>query len=195
MLFLVRAAAAVMVLAVATLADKKGDNCNANTNPTQIRLAYAGRDMAVSWNTKQQLSNPTVHFGKDINNLNRDASSDISITYPSSSTWNNHVTLKGLEPDATYYYMPQCGSQAYTFKTAPVPGKGAPFSFAMVGDMGTMGPDGLSTKVGKGAANPLQPGDKTTIDSLQALKSSYEFVWHGVLLFFDIVFASATDFL
>ncbi len=32
----------------------------------------------------------------------------------------------------------------------------------MIGDMGTMGPDGLSTKVGTGAANPLKPGDLNT---------------------------------
>lgn len=179
MLFTVKVATAVVALAAIALAD----DCNANTSPTQIRLAYGGNGgMAVSWNTKQKLSRPTVRFGEHANFLDRDASSDISITYPSSSTWNNHVTLSGLEPDTTYYYVPQCGSQVNSFRTAPDPGKGGPFKFAMVGDMGTMGPDGLSTTVGKGAANPLGPNDKTTIQSLQALKSSYEFVWHGVLL-------------
>lgn len=186
MLFFVKATAAIVALAATALAD---DDCNGKTFPMQIRLAYGGHGgMAVSWNTNQKLSHPTVHFGKDADHLNRDASSDISITYPSSSTWNNHVTITGLEPDATYYYMPQCGNQAYSFTTAPNPGKGDPFKFAMVGDMGTMGPDGLSTSVGTGAKNPLKPGDKTTIDSLQALKSSYEFVWHGMLPSLDVVF-------
>ena len=50
----------------------------------------------------------------------------------------------------------------------------------MVGDLGTMGPDGLSTTVGKGANNPLKPGEKTTIESLDSMKTSYEFVWHGL---------------
>jgi hypothetical protein len=185
MLFSVKAAAAAVALAAITPAD----DCNENTNPTQIRLAYGGHgSMAVSWNTKQRLSNPTVHFGKDANHLNRDASSDVSITYQSSSTWNNHVTITGLESDTTFYYKPQCGNQVHSFTTAPNTGKGASFQFAMVGDMGTMGPDGLSTSVGSGASNPLKPGDKTTIESLQAMKSSYEFVWHGLLPFTDVVF-------
>jgi len=185
MLFSVKAAAIVVALAAITLAD----DCNDKTTPTQIRLAYAGHgSMKVSWNTNQRLSNPTVHFGKDVDHLNRDASSDVSITYPTSSTWNNHVTITGLEPDATYYYMPQCGSQAYSFTTAPNRGKGDPFQFAMVGDMGTFGKDGLSTTVGKGAANPLGPNDATTIQSLQAMKSSYKFIWHGLLPSIDVVF-------
>jgi hypothetical protein len=154
----------------------------------QIRLAYAGPGgMAVSWNTEQQLSNPTVYFGREISRLNRFASSDISTTYPTSSTYNNHVTIHGLEPDTTYYYMPQCGSQAYSFTTAPHVGSRKEFKFAMVGDLGTMGPDGLSTSVGKGAKNPLQPGEATTIDSLQSMKSSYEFVWHGLSPSLDVV--------
>jgi acid phosphatase type 7 len=182
MLFSVKVAAALAALASTTLAGDS-DDCNENTSPTQIRLAYGGHDgMAVSWNTKQQLNNPTVHFGEDSFNLYRDASSDVSITYPSSSTWNNHVTLTGLKSDTTYYYIPQCGTQVYSFTTALHRGKGSSFQFAMVGDMGTMGPDGLSTTVGQGASNPLKPGDKTTIDSLQAMKPNYEFVWHGLLL-------------
>lgn len=185
MLFFLKVAAAVTALAATALAD----DCNEKTIPIQIRVAYGGHGgMAVSWNTYQQLSNPTVYFGKDINNLNRKASSDVSITYESSSTWNNHVTISGLEPDATYYYMPQCGNQAYSFATAPNPGKGESFQFAMVGDMGTMGPDGLSTTVGTGAANPLKPGDNTTIQSLQTWKPDYKFIWHGLLPSLDVVF-------
>jgi len=178
MLFSVSTAAAAVAFAATALAD----NCNANTNPTQIRLAYAGHNgMAVSWNTKQKLDKPNVYFGRDARNLNGEASSDISITYPSSSTWNNHVTITGLETDTTYYYKPECGSQVNSFTTSSHRGRCDPFKFAMVGDMGTFGPDGLSTTVGKGAANPLGPNDTTTIQSLQALKSDYEFIWHGTL--------------
>jgi hypothetical protein len=137
---------------------------------------------------KATVVQPTVYFGNDIHHLNRFASSSISTTYPSSSTYNNHVTITGLELDTTYYYMPQCGNQSYRFKTAPDVGNGKGFKFAMVGDLGTMGPDGLSTTVGKGAANPLTPGEKTTIDSLQSTKSSYEFVWHGLSPSLDVVF-------
>lgn len=193
MLFSLKAAtvvAAAVALATTTLADKR-DDCNENTEPIQIRLAYAGdRGMSVSWNTKQKLSKPTVYFGSRSDDLDGSASSDMSITYPTSSTYNNHVTITGLQPDTRYYYKPQCGDRAYSFTTARSVGKGEKFKFAMVGDLGTMGPDGLSTKVGKGAANPLKPGDKTTIDSLHALKTSYDFVWHGLSPSLDIVFIS-----
>ena len=98
---------AVTVLALATTVLANGDDsseCNENTNPMQVRLAYAGdRGMSVSWNTKQKLSKPTVSFGAG-GNLDRSASSDISITYPTSSTYNNHVTITGLEPDTRYHY-------------------------------------------------------------------------------------------
>lgn len=178
-------AAAVMAFVATALAAAPANSalCNAKTAPIQIRLAYAGHDgMAVSWNTNEQLAKPTVYFGKDNRKLHRFASSQISTTYPTSATWNNHVVIKGLEPDTTYYYQPQCGDQTYTFKTPRPAGEQVEFNFAMVGDMGTFGPDGLSTTVGKGASNPLLPGQLTTVQSLADFKNSYEFIWHGSLL-------------
>lgn len=166
------------------------DGCNENMEPMQVRLAYAGdRGMSVSWNTKQQLSKPTVYFGTD-SNLVRSASSGISVTYPTSSTYNNHVTITGLAPDTRYHYMPQCGNRAYSFTTARSVGKGEKFKFAMVGDLGTMGPDGLSTTVGTGAKNPLKPGEQNTIDSLHSLKTDFDFVWHGLSSSLVIIFVS-----
>jgi hypothetical protein len=192
MLSSLKAAATVVALASTTTLAQKAPNCNDNTNPSQIRLAYAGHGgMAVSWNTKQKLSNPTVYFGREISKLNRFASSDISTTYLTSTTYNNHVTLQGLEPDTTYYYMPQCGDQAYSFTTALGAGSGKEFSFAMVGDLGTMGPLGLSNT---SAGAHLNTGEPTTIDSLQSDKSNYEFVWHGLSPFLDVVFVSSADF-
>ncbi|KAK9235148.1 hypothetical protein V1525DRAFT_284764 [Lipomyces kononenkoae] len=186
MLLQLSAAAAVAFATAALAAPKNHGQCNSSTFPTQIRLAYAGsHGMAVSWNTKQQLANPTVYFGKD-QSLNRFAQSDVSTTYPSSSTFNNHVVLTGLEPDTAYFYKPNCGNVTYTFTTARRVGEKTEFSFAMVGDMGTFGPDGLSTTVGKGAANPLKPGDLTTIQSLAARQGSYDFIWHvGDLAYAD----------
>lgn len=175
-------AAAVALAGTTALADPKNppNECTPATAPFQIRVAYAGdKGMAVSWNTNARLANPTVHFGKD-QKLNRDAQSDISTTYPTSSTYNNHVVLTNLEADTTYYYRPDCGTQTYTFTTSRKAGDHTPFSFAMIGDMGTFGPDGLSTTVGKGGAHPLNPGDLTTIQSLSAFKSKYDFIWHGM---------------
>jgi acid phosphatase type 7 len=181
-------ALALAITNVAFAADKDEFKCSSAIFPTQIRLAYwGGRGMAISWNTIQKLTNPTVLFAEgvgghddDDDDLHKRASSDVSVTYPSSSTYNNHVVIDGLEPHTVYRYRPQCGNQTYTFTTARSAGKGRHgYKFAMVGDMGTMGPDGLSTKVGTGAANPLQPGDLNTIQSLMAYHGQYDFVWHG----------------
>lgn len=49
---------------------------------------------------------------------------------------------------------------------------------AVVVDMGLFGSDGLGTTVGKGAANPLQPGEINTIQRLTSTKDDYEFVVH-----------------
>ena len=177
--------AAVAIAQVAVAAGKSNCQCTPVMFPTQIRLAYWGdHAMAVSWNTNQKLIHPTVLFAEDTGNkddsLNRRSSSDISVTYPSSSTYNNHVVLDGLAPHTTYRYSPQCGNETYSFTTARSAGTGRDgYKFAMIGDMGTMGPDGLSTTVGKGAANPLQPGDLNTIQSLLAYSGQYEFIWHG----------------
>ncbi|KFY05487.1 hypothetical protein V492_08504 [Pseudogymnoascus sp. VKM F-4246] len=190
-MFLPLAAAFVAALATSALAapENHHDPCHDGLFPTQIRLAYAGdKGMAVSWNTKERLTKPTVYFGKlGDKNLNRFATSKISTTYPTSSTYSNHVVISGLQEDTTYYYMPQCATQTYVFTTARSAGNKAEFSFAMIGDMGTFGPDGLSTTVGKGASNPLKPGEHTTIQSLMSLKNSYDFVWHVG----DIAYADA----
>ncbi|KAF4627702.1 hypothetical protein G7Y89_g10449 [Cudoniella acicularis] len=164
------------------------NDCNAKTDPTQIRLAYANGDsgMSVSWNTNQKLNNPTVCYGCNHPHENC-VSSDQSVTYATSSTWNNHVVISGLQADTKYQYRIQCDNETYSFTTARAVGNGEAFKFAMVGDMGTMGPDGLSTTVGTGAANPLKPGEKTSIDSLQAFKGGYDFVWHVG----DIAYADA----
>lgn len=173
---------AISIVALAATAQAQnaaaGDKCNANLIPTQIRIAYAGKGMAVSWNTKQQLYKPTVSYGTGAH-LGHTATSHISTTYNTSTTYNNHVVIEGLDYDSTYNYQIICDTDIYTFTTSREVGKGKPFKFAMIGDMGTMGVDGLSLTVGTGAKNPLKPGEKTTIESLVSLKSEYDFVWHG----------------
>ena len=153
---------------------------NKSTNPMQIRLAYAGNTgMSLSWNTYSQLTNPTVKYGLSASNLNMTSPPGISITYNTSSTYNNHVKITGLKPNTLYYYQPQPTNLTapLTLQTARLPGDTTPFSVALVVDMGVMGPGGLSTTVGTGAASPLGPNDNNTIQSLQA-QPGFDFLWH-----------------
>jgi hypothetical protein len=147
----------------------------------QLRLAYAGdTGMVVSWNTFSQLSRPTVRYGLSPHDLRETAWSTVSVTYPTSTTYNNHVQLKDLKPDTLYYYQPEFSNSTtpYTFRTSRPAGDGTPYSIAVVVDLGTMGPDGLTTHVGKGAANPLRVNEINTIQSLSQFKSGYDFLWH-----------------
>jgi len=112
-----------------------------DTTPMQVRLAYAGSTgMVVSWNTFARLHNPTVYYGTDAAQLSHNASSNVSVTYPTSTTFNNHVQISGLESDMLYYY--QVGSRSgnvSTFKTSRPVGDSTPYTIAVVVDMGTMG--------------------------------------------------------
>lgn len=152
------------------------------TAASQYRLAFAGCDgMSISWNTYEQVKYPMVKYGTCRDTLaysNKGRSS----TYPTSTTWNNHVKLKGLQPDTLYYYqVVNDGStvnEVLNFTTAPVVGCNRPFTFAVAIDMGTMGPLGLSETTGKGAVGALLPGERNTIESLTSSIDQYEFLWH-----------------
>jgi hypothetical protein len=169
---------------------------NGGTNTTinsQVRLAYAGSTgMYVSWNTFSHLDNPTVKYGLTPA-MDQSASSNVSVTYPTSLTYNNHVKITGLLPDTLYYYLPMSmltdstTNPPYTFRTARLPGDAAEYSVAVVVDLGTMGPQGLTPSAGKGVAktNILAPGDNNTIQSLAAVNSQYDFLWHREFLVFD----------
>lgn len=162
---------------------------HAATNATinsQVRLAYAGSTgMYVSWNTFSKLTNPTVKYGLTPA-LGELASSNVSVTYPTSLTYNNHVKITGLKPDTTYYYSPidilkdNSTTLPYKFRTGRLAGDGTPYSVAVVVDMGTFGPQGLTTHAGKGVAptNVMGPNDNNTIQSMTAVVDSYEFLWH-----------------
>lgn len=113
--------------------------------------------------------------------LDMEASSNVSVTYQTSTTYGNHVKITGLKPDTLYYYRPiydNC-TTPYTFKTSKPAGDGSSMTVAVVVDLGTMGADGLTAHVGVGAANPLRPGEVNTIQSLTNAKSSYDFLWHA----------------
>ena len=152
--------------------------------PVQIRQAYAGpTGMLVSWNTFSKLpATPSVHYGFSPEFLPFVSSSRNaeSVTYPTSLTFNNHVRLTNLFPNTKYYLRPAFSnaSSIFSFTTSKEIGDYAPFTAAVVVDLGLIGPDGLSTTVGKGAANPLKPGEINTIQSLQAHQNGWDFLWH-----------------
>jgi 3',5'-cyclic AMP phosphodiesterase CpdA len=162
---------------------------NAATNSTinsQIRLAYAGNTgMFVSWNTFTKISNPTVHYGLSATSLNMSTSSNVSVTYPTSLTYNNHVKLTGLKSDTLYYYLPDHllninTTTPFTFKTSRPSGVNNEFSVAVVVDLGTMGAQGLTTTAGTGVSknNTLKPGEVNTIGSLTQHMDAFDFLWH-----------------
>jgi hypothetical protein len=105
--------------------------------PVQIRMAFQGPTaMMVSWNTFGKQQQPMVRYGKKVDNLDCHASSDVSVTYPTSLTYNNHVNITGLEPDTMYYYLPHGSnaSEPFSFRTARPAGNLNSFTAAIVVD-------------------------------------------------------------
>lgn len=158
-----------------------------STVNSQLRLAYAGdTGMTVSWNTFSKLERPTVLYGRYPWDMNRWASSDVSVTYNTSLTYNNHVRITGLEPDTVYYYLPislweeDPSTKPFTFRTSRPAGDHTPYSIAVVIDMGTMGPMGLTTSAGTGVSpnTILGPNDNNTIQSLTAVADDFDFILH-----------------
>ena len=162
--------------------------------PLQQHLAFAGAGMTVSWSTYAQLDTPQVWYGESPIALTEVATGK-STTYPTSRVYDNHVKLTGLKSNTKYWYRTSyqlssfsifasvsavspsnfcrnCAGCAYrptdTFTTAREAGDEAAFTVAVVIDLGLMGADGLSTKVGPygSAGSPLGPNDLNTIQSL-----------------------------
>jgi hypothetical protein len=176
-----------VLLAAASILFKSAESIVNVTINSQVRLAYAGdTGMFVSWNTFSKLDSPTVKYGLSSSSMTMTASSNVSVTYPTSLTYNNHVKITGLKPDTTYYYAPMgvlkdnTTSLPYKFRTSRPIGDSTPYSVAVAVDMGTMGPQGLTTSAGKGVStnNILAAGEANTIDSLIAKLDSFDFLWH-----------------
>ena len=150
--------------------------------PVQVRLAYAGpTGMQISWNTFSKLPSPaTVQYGFTQDSLSFFSSPENaeSVTYPTLLTYSNHVRLNNLSPNTKYYYqlIYANASSIYSFTTAREKGDHTPYITAVV-VVGLIGPQGLNTTVGVGAANPLLPGEVNTIQSLQQ-DNKWDFLRH-----------------
>lgn len=111
--------------------------------PVQHRLAYAGpTGMTVSWNTYSEIKKPAVYYGENVWDLSAIAYGT-SETFETCPTWSSHVTIDGLKPDTTYYYIVSntncvdCSElPAYTFTTTRPKGDYTPYVNAVVIDMG-----------------------------------------------------------
>lgn len=121
--------------------------------------------------------NPIVTYGTYLNALTNVASSSISQTYESSTTWSNHGKLSGLSPSTTYYYKASNSnsSEVYSFTTGPDGNNPSPFSFAVVIYMDAMRPLDLSNNSGYGN---LLPGERNSVYALKANRDRYDFIWH-----------------
>lgn len=170
-------AAVATVCALAAPSSAQTYNMSLNS---QTRVAYHGPNgMTVSWNTYQQISNPTVLYGLTANALSQSASSSVSVTYNTSLTYNNHVILSNLSPDTLYYYMPTTlmssdnSTAPFSFKTAKAAGQTDAYSVAVIVDMGTFGPQGLSAN---STGVPLT--GQTTIQSITQQINTVDFLMH-----------------
>ncbi|ANB11426.1 hypothetical protein AWJ20_4236 [Sugiyamaella lignohabitans] len=170
--------------------------------PVQQRIALGKNsdEMSISWNTLRDIRRPRVYYGLSEDSLDR-VEYGMSSTYSTSWTYSNHVTLKGLEPNTTYYYKVSYSEQEpaiRSFTTPPVVGKDEldhefkPFTFASVADLGHVGTQGLglypstSEDMDFGIRNVLEkhgifskPPVKSTFESLVEHVDEYDFVWHN----------------
>lgn len=146
---------------------------------TPVR-GIAKHKYAASWNTFSQLPRPSVSYGISPEALDQVAYSSVSVTYPTSLTYNNHVNITGLTAYTTYYYLPQYSNATtpYSFTTARAAGDETPFTVGVVVDMGTFGAYGLSSDGGE-ATHPLALNEQTTIAALKSMIDTYEFMVHA----------------
>lgn len=155
----------------------------------RISLKNPG-SVAIGWNTYEEEKQPCVQYGTSPTSLNQQTCSSSSITYPSSRTWANSVTLTGLEPATQYYYkIVSTNSTVIPFKTGRKAGDLTPFSANTVIDLGVYGKDGYTIK--SAAEKRLIPymsaaPDHTTISQLVKSLDDYELVIHpGDLAYAD----------
>ena len=135
--------------------------------------------MSIGWNTYQQLTQPCVQYGTSASSLTSKACSTNSVTYGTSRTWSNAVTITGLQPATTYYYqIVSTNSTVDHFLSPRTAGDTTPFNMDVVVDLGVYGADGFTTTK-RDTIPSIQPAlEHTTIGSLANTVDDYEFVIH-----------------
>ncbi|TIA89906.1 hypothetical protein E3P99_01818 [Wallemia hederae] len=156
----------------------------------QQRLAITpDNGVNVAFNSKgnNTMYTPRVVYGSDSNNLDKEASGDSSM-YQTSLSTTHKVPIRGLDPDTQYFYATcidkdgDCSlSDTLSFKSAVSPGCTHEFKFAVLGDMGVMGPLGLSTEAPSSVEDyaRLDEGERSTMKALIDNKDKYQFIIHN----------------
>jgi hypothetical protein len=113
------------------------------------------------------------------------------VTYPTSRTYSNAVTLTGLKPATTYYYqIVSSNSSVEHFFSPRIPGDKTPFSITATPDLGVYGADGftiMGDQMKRDTIPQIDPSlNHSTIDRLAQTVDDYEFVLHpGDLAYAD----------
>ncbi|KAK3896419.1 Metallo-dependent phosphatase, partial [Staphylotrichum tortipilum] len=181
----------VLAIAVAAAASYPAIPSDLST-PVQQRLAINGpTSVTVGWNTYKQLSNPCVQYGTSPNALGSQACSTSSVTYATSRTWANTVTISGLAPATTYYYkIVSTNSTVDHFLSPRVAGDKTPFTMNAVIDLGVYGVDGYTIQgdaTKRDTIPSIDPAlNHTTIGRLAQTANDYELIIHpGDLAYAD----------
>ncbi len=147
--------------------------------------------VTVGWNTYKQLSQPCVQYGTSPSALTSQACSTSSVTYATSRTWSNAVTITGLTPATTYYYkIVSTNSTVDHFLSPRVAGDKTPFTMNAIIDLGVYGVDGYTIQGDATKRDTIPTVDPslnhTTIGRLAQTVNDYEFIIHpGDLAYAD----------
>lgn len=141
--------------------------------------------VAIGWNTYQKLNQSCVKFGLSPDDLSQERCTSISVTYDTSRTYSNAVTLTGLSPATTYYYQIVSSNSSIEpgqFFSPRTAGDNTPFTMAVVIDLGVYGEDGYNIKMDmtkKDIIPSVYPSmNHTTIGRLIDTIDDYELVVH-----------------
>lgn len=139
--------------------------------------------ISVGWNTYEKLTQPCVQYGTSAAALSSQACSSSSVTYTTSRTYSNSVTLSGLSAAKTYYYkIVSTNSSIEHFFSPRLAGDRTPFAINAVIDLGVYGADGYTIgmdQTKRDTIPTIQPSlNHTTIGRLASNINNYEFVVH-----------------
>lgn len=147
--------------------------------------------ITIGWNTYEQLKIPCVQYGLTSDLLFMEACSTSSITYPTSRTWSNAVTLNYLLPATTYYYkIVSTNSTVNQFLSPRLAGDRSPFTMNAIIDLGVYGANGYTIGMDESKRSiipQIQPSlNHTTIGRLANTINDYEIIIHpGDLAYAD----------